>query len=362
MSGRFRSGGPQPTPRRRLAVAGLSALGTLAAVAAVAVLWLIWAWASPGPRAADGHATTVTLRQGAGLGEISASLEHARVIRSGPLFAAIAQITGAARQLRAGEYQFRSGASMAAVLDQVRHGRVVRHFVTIPEGVTSDMVIDILMRTPGLTGAAPSPPEGTVLPETYEVQAGEDRAAVLQRMMDARDRLLATLWQARRPGLPFATPDEAVTLASIVEKETARADERPRIASVFINRLRQNIPLASDPTIIYGITRGRPLGRGIRRSELAAPSPYNSYLNPGLPPTPIANPGRAALAAVLDPPDTSDLYFVANGTGGHSFAADLATHERNVAHWREIEAQRAAARRGAAAPAPAPPSGPPATR
>ena len=349
MSRPFRFPGPTPTPRRRLAIAGLSALGTLAVVALIAAGWLVWAYVSPGPHARTGDLTTVVLRQGSGLGEISSSLESSGVIRSGPIFAAIAQATGAARQLRAGEYQFTSGASMASVLNQVRRGRVVRHFVTVPEGVTSDMVIDILMAQRELTGAAPSPPEGTVLPETYEVQRGEDRAAVLQRMMDARDRLLAQLWQQRQPGLPFATPDEAVILASIVEKETALAEERPRIASVFVNRLRQGIALASDPTIIYGITRGRPLGRGIRRSELNAPGPYNSYQNTGLPPTPIANPGRAALAAVLDPPHTNDLFFVANGGGGHAFAADLATHERNVALWRQVEQRQAAVRQSRAA-------------
>jgi UPF0755 protein len=331
---------------RRVLIALISGVITLGIAGVLGAAWVVWSYTSPGPVAAQGRATTVTLRQGAGLAEIANTLERSGVIRSGSLFAAIAQGSGRARQLKAGEYRFRSRASMAQVMGQIRLGQVVRHFVTVPEGVTSDMVIDILMRQRVLTGAAPAPPEGTVLPETYEVQRGDDRAAVLQRMMDARDRLLAQLWQQRRQGLPFNTVDEAVTLASIVEKETSLASERPRIASVFINRLRQNIPLASDPTIIYGITRGRPLGRGIRRSELLADSPYNSYRRPGLPPTPIANPGRAALAAVLDPPDTTDLYFVANGTGGHSFAGDLRTHEANVVRWRQIE-REAAARRAA---------------
>jgi UPF0755 protein len=320
---------------------------TLAGLLLLALAWVIFSFVSPGPAAANGaRSTTVVLPQGAHLQQISDTLQQAGVIRNSGLFAVIAQATGAATHLRAGEYRFASRASMSAIMDQIRRGRVVRHWVTVPEGMTSEMVVDILMRNPVLTGAVPAPPEGTVLPETYEVRRGEDRAAVLQRMMDARDRLLATLWAQRRQGLPFATPGEAVIMASIVEKETGLAAERPRVAGVFVNRLRQGIPLASDPTIIYGITRGRPLGRGIRRSELDAPGPYNSYLTAGLPPTPICNPGRASLAAVLDPPNTSDLYFVADGTGGHAFAADLRTHEANVRRWREIERQRAAERAG----------------
>jgi UPF0755 protein len=181
-----------------------------------------------------------------------------------------------------------------------------------------------------LTGSAATPPEGAILPETYEVQRGEDRAAVLQRMMDDRDELLDKLWADRQQGLPFQTKEEAVTLASIVEKETGLAAERPRVAAVFINRLRTGMRLGSDPTIIYGISRGRPLGRGIRLSELQRPTPYNTYLIPGLPPTPIANPGRAALAAVLNPPKSDDLYFVADGTGGHVFASTLEQHNANV--------------------------------
>jgi len=342
VSGRSRPTG-DPSPARRFVIGGLSALATLAVAALIGLIWLFLAFMGPGPAAQHGRSTTVNLRSGAGLPEISSSLEDAHVIGSGALFGFIAQVTGASRHLKAGEYRIASRASMASIMDQLRRGRVVRHFVTVPEGMTSDMVVDILMRTPELTGAVPAPPEGTVLPETYEVRLGEDRSAVLQRMMDARDRLIASLWAQRRSGLPFSTPGEAVILASIVEKETGVADERPHVASVFINRLRQNIALASDPTIIYGISRGRPLGRGLRLSELHAAGPYNSYLNTGLPPTPICNPGRASLAAVLDPPDSNDLYFVANGTGGHAFAADLRTHEANVARWRQIEQARAAA-------------------
>jgi len=188
-----------------------------------------------------------------------------------------------------------------------------------------------------LTGSAPIPPEGAILPETYEVRRGEDRAAVLQRMMDARDQLLAGLWAQRRPDLALATPEDAVILASIVEKETALASERPRVAAVFLNRLQKGMRLESDPTVIFGLTRGVPLGRGIRESELTTATPYNTYIITGLPPTPICNPGRASLAAVLDAPRTDELYFVADGSGGHAFSSTLEQHQKNVEQWRTIE-------------------------
>ena len=326
---------------RRLIRAVFGAVTTLVVVGMVAVLGATFVYNGPGPAAKAGDKTTVILRKGASLPEIASSLERGGVVRSSSLFMTAAKLTGAARTLKAGEYEFKSRASMAAVLDAIRHGRIVRHWITIPEGLTSDMVMDILNKSDVLTGSAPTPPEGAILPETYEVQRGEDRAAVLQRMMDDRDALLDKLWASRQPGLPFNTKEEAVTLASIVEKETGLASERPRVASVFVNRLRTGMRLGSDPTIIYGISRGRPLGRGIRLSELQRPTPYNTYLISGLPPTPIANPGRAALAAVLDPAKTDDLYFVADGTGGHVFAATLEQHNANVAKWRQIERDRA---------------------
>jgi UPF0755 protein len=336
---------------RRLAISGASALITLAAALAVLVAAALWAFNGAGPEARTGQATTVILRPGAGLSEIASTLQRAGVIRSAPLFSAGAQLTGAARSLKAGEYLFPSRSSMSQVLDKIHAGKVVRHFVTVPEGWTSEMVIDILMAEPILTGTAPVPPEGALLPETYEVRRGEDRAAVLQRMMDARERLLGEIWAQRKPDLPFSTPEEAVTLASIVEKETSVAAERPRIAAVFVNRLRQGMRLQSDPTIIYGISRGRPLGRGILLSELTAPTPYNTYAIDGLPPTPIGNPGKASLVAVLAPLETEDLYFVADGSGGHAFAATLEEHERNVARWRQLEAASPAAAPVAPAPA-----------
>jgi UPF0755 protein len=289
----------------------------------------------------------VVLPKGAGVSQIAAALSDAHVIRSRAVFMVAAKLGG--RSLKAGEYQFASRASMAHILAQLRAGRVVRHLITIPEGWTSEMAADAVARSPVLTGAASPPAEGTLLPETYEVRRGEDRQAVLGRMRDAQAKLIAKLWPVRQPGLPFATPEQAVALASIVEKETALPEERPLIAAVYINRLRAGMRLESDPTTIYGISHGRPLGRGLTRAELAEVNAYNTYQMTGLPPTPIANPGKAAIEAVLNPPQTADLFFVANGQGGHVFASTFAEHQKNVAHWREIERQRQGAQAGAAA-------------
>jgi UPF0755 protein len=319
------------------------ALGAGATSAALIVLLAalgLWLFYAPGPAAKP---TTVVLREGAGLTEIASTLDEADAVGSASVFMAAAQLSGAARSLKAGEYLVPARASLASILDQIRSGRVVRHFVTIPEGRTSEQAVAILMANPVLTGSAPVPPEGSILPETYEVRRGDDRAVVLQRMTVAQDRLLAQLWPKRQAGLPFNTQVEALTLASVVEKETALASERPRIAAVFVNRLRKGMRLESDPTIIYGLTRGQPLGRGIRLSELTTPTPYNTYFIPGLPPTPIANPGRAAIAAVLDPPKTTELFFVANGQGGHVFASTFEEHQRNVTRWRQLERNGAAA-------------------
>ncbi|CAN5149396.1 endolytic transglycosylase MltG [soil metagenome] len=323
--------------RRRLVVMATGAAATLFIVLILLGGFAVWTINGAGPPAKAGATTTVVLRQGAGLNEISSALEGAGVVRSAALFAAAAQLTGSAKGLKAGEYEFPSRETVGKMLARIRSGKVVRHFVTIPEGRTSEMVVDILMDNPLLTGAVAVPAEGAILPETYEIHRGEDRAAVLLRMSDARDKLLATLWAQRKDGLPFETPEQAVILASIVEKETGKNDERGRVASVFVNRLRQGKRLESDPTIIYGLTRGRPLGHGIRLSEKNAVNAYNTYFIDGLPPTPIANPGREAMAAVLDPPETDDLYFVANGTGGHTFAKTFDEHLQNVARLREIE-------------------------
>lgn len=335
------------TLTRRLTIAAASGAATLVALLMLATLVFLWLYEGPGPGARSGGSTNVILRQGAGLPEIAATLQGRRVINSGAVFMAAAQISGSARKLKAGEYEFASHASMASVIAKIKRGEIVHHMVTIPEGLTSEQAVDILMRNDVLTGAAPVPAEGAILPETYEVRRGEDRSAVLQRMMDARDDLLRALWTQRRADLPLQTPEQAVILASIVEKETGLAAERPRVAAVFTNRLRQGMRLESDPTVIYGLTSGRPLGRGLRESELVGPTPYNTYLIAGLPPTPICNPGRASLAAVLDPPRTEELYFVANGAGGHVFASTLEQHQKNVERWRVIERQQLAAQQSA---------------
>lgn len=323
-------------------LAGLtSALATLAGVLVLVALVGLVVYRAPGPRSPGRHPTTVIFRKGAHVAEIAGELQRAHVVRSSALFMAAAQLTGAAHALKAGEYAFPSGASLAAVIRKLRIGDIVHHRITVPEGLTSRQVLDILMHADVLTGAVGVPPEGSVLPDTYEVVRGDSRAAVLKRMMDADARLLAELWDKRRPALPYANVGQAVILASIVEKETAIPSERPRIAAVYLNRLRQGMKLEADPTVIYGVDGGAPLGHPLRESELQTPNPYNTYLNPGLPPAPIDNPGRASLAAVMDPPSTAELYFVANGAGGHVFSATLSEHQKNVERWRKIEHERA---------------------
>jgi UPF0755 protein len=317
-------------------------VAALVLVAALAVGWTVWAYRGPGPAAPVGGSTTVTLERGDSVAQIAQALKKARVVRSAQVFLTAAKLTGAARALKAGEYEIKSHASMARILADIRDGKVVRHQVTVPEGWTSEMAADAVNRQPVLVGSAGSPAEGAILPDTYRVERGENRAEVVRRMELAQQKLLSQLWAARQPNLPFRTPEEAVTLASIVEKETALPSERPRIAAVYINRLRQGMRLESDPTTIYGISKGRPLGRGLTMGELVTATPYNTYRMEGLPPGPIANPGRAALAATLNPPKTTELFFVANGQGGHVFASTYEEHQRNVTKWRAIERAQAA--------------------
>jgi UPF0755 protein len=295
----------------------------------------------PGPGARSGAATTVLLRKGAGLSEIAGALNGAGVISNGPIFMALAQISGSARKIKSGEYLIPSHASVSQVLRKLRSGDIVHHHVTIPEGVSALQVKDILDHADVLTGATPDIEEGSIMPETYDVLRGESREVVVKRMTDAMDKVVSQLWDKRQANLPLHSPEEAIILASIVEKETALEADRPRVAAVYVNRLRIDMKLDADPTVIYGINKGLPLGRGLKASELAADTPYNTYLHVGLPPTAIANPGRASLAAVLDPPQNTDLFFVADGTGGAAFASTLEQHEKNVARWRQIEKSRA---------------------
>ena len=332
-------------PRQKRSGLVAAALAASATVSLFLIAGLAWAWSvyyAPGPSARAGDATIVTLPSGSGVSAIAARLKSAGVIRSVDMFKAAATLTGADRRLRAGEYEVPTKASLKGVLALLTDGRVVRHFVTIPEGWSSAQAVDILNKEAVLTGTiAEAPEEGSLWPETYEVARGESRAEVIARMQRAASENLAELWAQRGPNTVVRSPEEAVILASIVEKETGIARERPQVAAVFSNRLRIGMRLESDPTIIYGITKGLPLGRGIRRSELERDTGYNTYRIDGLPPTPIANPGRQSLAAVLNPPRSQDLFFVADGTGGHVFASTYEQHLANVARWRSIEARTA---------------------
>ncbi|HEY8190713.1 MAG TPA: endolytic transglycosylase MltG, partial [Micavibrio sp.] len=250
---------------------------------------------------------------------------------------------------KAGEYEFAPSISMRAVLFKLTHGDIVQRRMTIPEGRTSWQIVQIINAADGMTGTIRDiPKEGSLLPETYSFARDADRSGIISDMSKAMENAVAELWPNRAEGLPFDTPDQAITLASVVEKETGMASERARIAGVFINRLKRGMPLQSDPTVIYALTKGivkedgmGPLGRRLLRKDMdETESPYNTYKYPGLPPGPIANPGRAAIEAVLHPEQNDYLYFVADGKGGHVFAATLAEHERNAAEWRQIRKEQ----------------------
>ena len=303
-----------------------------------------WGYAGymrPGPLTA---AKTVIVPRGAGLGDIAARLTDAGVLSAPLLFRLGVKISGAAASLRAGEYVFPASISPRGVSALLRSGHTVVRRLTVPEGLTTIEVLALLNGTEGLKGGAGPPPgEGSLLPETYHFAYGDRRQAMVRRMAAAMDRTVAGLWAASAPAPTLKSPAEALILASMVEKETAKPDERGRVAAVFLNRLRRGMRLQSDPTVVYGLSRGgTPLGRPLSRADLGAPTPYNTYLIDGLPPSPIANPGRAAIQAVLSPARTDELYFVADGSGGHVFARTLAEHNRNVAAWRKIQKQRPA--------------------
>jgi UPF0755 protein len=290
-----------------------------------------------------GEPRTVMIARGSDLETIAALLKRHGVIDSDLLFSVGVRLYGAGGDLKAGEYLFEPRASMHQVMTALVSGRSLLHTVTIPEGLTSRQIVERLLEHEMLTGDIEAiPEEGSLLPDTYRVTRGTPRQQILDQMRRARDRIVQDIWERRSPDLPIDSVDEFVTLASIVEKETGRADERPRVASVFINRLKRNMRLQSDPTIIYGLFggQGKPPDRPIFRSDIDSLTPYNTYQISGLPPGPIANPGRAALEAVANPSRTDDLYFVADGTGGHVFAGTLDEHNRNVARWRQIERER----------------------
>jgi peptidoglycan lytic transglycosylase G len=247
----------------------------------------------------------------------------------------------ASSDLKPGEYAFQKHASLRDVVATIVEGKVVQHSVTVPEGLTSEQIVARLSDNDIFAGSVREMPrEGTLLPETYKFPRGTSRDQVVQRMQQTQKRVLAEIWERRNPDVPVKTPEQLVTLASIIEKETGKPDERSRVAAVFVNRLRQKIKLQSDPTIIYGLVGGKgTLGRPIRRSEIQQPSPYNTYVVDGLPPGPIANPGRASLEAAANPARTRDLFFVADGTGGHAFTETYDQHQKNVVKLRAMEKQ-----------------------
>jgi len=349
---------PAPPLRRprRSGLSGLSGLLSFALLGAAAGFALFgWAAAEarkPGPLAAD--KIVVIAREDDG-GPIGDQLEREGVVNSAIWFSVMTLLDGSRSALKRGEYAFKAGVSLRQVEDELVSGKVVLHSLTIPEGLTSDQVVQRIRDNDMLVGEIKEPPrEGSILPETYKFARGETRQAILAVMERAQAKAVDEIWAKRASDLPIKSPGELVTLASIVEKETGKADERARVAGVFINRLRRHIKLESDPTIVYGLAFGKgSLGHPISKAELEQATPYNTYIISGLPPGPIANPGRAALEAAANPAATKELFFVADGTGGHAFAETLDQHLKNVARWREIEKDAKDRLAPEAAPAPA---------
>jgi len=379
---------------RHIAANALTMLIVGLAVLAAVIAWGQREFTTAGPLE---EAICLRVERGSSITAVSRQLEAQGAVTLPAVFRIGANYTEKSGQLRFGSYLIRPGASMEEILDVITRGgqstcgtevnfRIgvtaastvareldpvtsayvevasfdweteelpqeyldlaaqpdTRFRVTVAEGATSWQIVEALGRAPFLSGEIVElPAEGALAPDSYEVARDADRAALIAQMEAQQARILEQLWATRVEGLPIATPEEAMILASIIEKETGVADERRQVASVFVNRLNMGMRLQTDPTVIYGVTQGRgALGRGLRQSELQAATPYNTYVIDGLPPTPIANPGRASIAAALDPDDTPYIYFVADGTGGHAFATNLADHNRNVARWRQIEAGR----------------------
>jgi len=326
---------------RSIAANALTLLVVLGVALAGVVGYGVRSFNAEGPMAAP---QTVVVARGASLDRVATQLEQAGVIASATLFRLGARYQGKDGALRYGEYAVPAGASMAQVLDLLVSGKVVQYAVAVAEGLTAWEVAELLRASEALTGEIDLiPPEGSLAPDTYAVQRGDTRAEVLARMTALQNRRIEEAWAMRAEGLPFASPQEMVTLASIIEKETGVASERALVSAVFHNRLKRGMRLQSDPTIIYGITEGQgPLGRALTRGDIQRATAWNTYAIDRLPKTPIANPGRDALIAAVRPAESDELYFVADGSGGHAFASTLAEHNRNVAAWRAIERQRAA--------------------
>jgi UPF0755 protein len=297
----------------------------------------IYGWTAPGPLE---RAATVIIKPGSSMMSAARQLEKSGAVKSADAFVSRAKIFGASNTIKAGEFVIPAKASNSDILSILTDGKTVQRMVTIPEGMPSIMVYERLMANDQLTGNISIPAEGSVLPDSYAFDKNEPRAAVLKRMQDAMTKTMAELWPERSPNTMVKTPLEALTLASIVEKETALKSELRIVSGVYSNRLRIGMRLQADPTIIYPITKGKSLGRRIRKSEIRDVNDYNTYAMAGLPKGPIANPSRAAIAAVLNPQRTTALYFVADGKGGHIFADTLQEHNANVAKWYALRRQR----------------------
>ena len=308
------------------------------ALALAALIGLYMLWWSPGPRPGP-H--TIVILEGSSLGSVAHRLEKQGAIPgTARTYYVMARLLGSHDPIQAGEFEIPKGMGGAAILDLLQHGRPVQRLITVTEGMPAIIVSEKLAANPYLAGPLPSIAEGSLLPDSYGYQRGEPRAALVGRMQKAMMKIIAELWPKRSTNCPIAMPEQAVILASIVEKETGKASERPMVAGVYCNRLRIGMKLDADPTIIYPVTKGKPLGRRILRSELNADNGYNTYRRSGLPEGPIANPGKASIEAVLHPARTKALYFVADGTGGHVFADTLAEQNANVAKWYALRRQR----------------------
>jgi UPF0755 protein len=321
----------------------IAVIGVMLVAATSAALWWGSDWlATPGPLA---EAKTIVIDKGTKPGAIGRQLADAGIITHGAAFAPAFWATRLDGDLRAGEYAFPAAVSPQGVLDLLRSGKTVVHYLLVPEGLTTAEVLALVAHGEALTGeVGESPGEGRLWPAKYRYSYGDKRQALVEDMQKLAAKNLAELWATRDPDLPLDRPEDAVTLASIVEKETAIPAERAKVAAVLYNRIRLGMKLQMDPTVAYAVTQGQhPLDHPLTRAELALESPYNTYLVTGLPPGPIANPGKASLEAVLKPEHSDLLYFVADGSGGHAFAATLEEHNRNVAHWRQVQAERAGA-------------------
>jgi UPF0755 protein len=304
-------------------------------IAALVVLYLLWFGGGAS------RATTIMVEEGATLTSLCPGLERKQLVPGNcTTYRAMARLLGSGDPIQAGEFEVPARTGGAALLDLLQHGRPVQRLITVTEGMPAIIVAEKLAANPYLTGPSPAIEEGSLLPDSYGYERGEARADLVKRMQAAMSKTLDQLWPGRSADCPIATKDQAVTLASIVEKETGKAAERPTIAGVYCNRLKIGMKLDADPTVIYPVTKGKPLGRRILRSELNATNGYNTYRRAGLPEGPIANPGKASIEAVLHPAPTKALYFVADGTGGHVFAETLAEQQANVAKWFAIRRAR----------------------